>query len=170
MCRFQLRPGINSAVLLLCKHTLLRLQLILRDASCLEKCLPLAMGWHAKILSPVCSESIRKSVTQVPGLRMPFQNRIDLPFISPPILLTGEINNASSCLWSMYDGTSWVYSAFSQYVVVILGGMGIGEGSLLAFWLVLPLHCVSVGDSPVINELQCLKRTTNLAMVLFHIY
>lgn len=84
----------------------LQLQLIPREVSCLEKCLLLAMGWHAKILSPVSSESIRKSIKQVPGLCMLFQNRTDLPFISTPILLTGEINNASSCLWSMYYGMS----------------------------------------------------------------
>lgn len=78
----------------------LQLQLIPRDASCSEKCFLLALGWHAKIPAPVSSELIRKSIRWVPGLRMLFQNRIDLPFISTPILLAGEINNASSCLWS----------------------------------------------------------------------
>ena len=34
---------------------------------------------------------------------MLFQNRTDLRFISTPILLSGEINNASSCLWSVYE-------------------------------------------------------------------
>lgn len=43
---------------------------------------------------------------QVPGLCLPFQNRLDLPFIPTPILLAGEINNASSCLWSVCDGMS----------------------------------------------------------------
>lgn len=66
--RFELRPGISSAVLLICKHTLFQLLLILRVTSCLEKCLLLAVGWHAKILSLVSSESIRKGIEQVPGL------------------------------------------------------------------------------------------------------
>lgn len=83
LLRFELRPGISSVVLLLCKHTLFQLQLILRDTSCLEKCLLLAVGWHAKSLSPVSSESIRKSIEQVPGLRLSFQARIDLPLSLP---------------------------------------------------------------------------------------
>lgn len=40
---------------------------------------------------------------------------------------------------------------------------------MLAFRLFLPLHCVSVGDSLVINELWCLRRKSNLAVVLFQI-
>lgn len=66
--RFEFRPGISSAVPLLCKHILFQLELILRVISCLEKCLLLAVEWHAKILSLVSSESIRKSIKQVPGL------------------------------------------------------------------------------------------------------
>lgn len=81
--RFELRAGIGSAVLLLCKHTLFQLQLILRVTFCLEKCLLLAVGCHAKILSPVSSESIRKSIKQVPGLCLSFQARIDLPLSLP---------------------------------------------------------------------------------------
>lgn len=96
------------------------------------------------------------------------QNRVLLPFISTHIPLPGERNNALPRFWSVHCGVGRVYSAFSQSVV-ILRGMGIWEGCLLAFGPFLPLHCVSVGDSLVINELQCLKRKSNLAMVLFQI-
>lgn len=99
---------------------------------------------------------------------MLFQNKIVLSFISTRILLTGEINNALSPIWRVHCGVSWVYSAFSQDLG-ILWGTGMWEGCLLAFRLFLPLHCVSVGDSLVINELWCLRRKSNLAVVLFQI-
>lgn len=134
LLRFELRPGISSAVLLLCKHILFQLQLILRDTSCLEKCLLLAVGWHAKILSLVSSESIRKNIKHVPGLCLSFQARIDLPLSLPHssrwrdnvCLVNGgcirarvEFILCSASMWGSSEGWRRLFDLFSHFIVFL---------------------------------------------------
>lgn len=72
MFRFQLRPGINSAVLLLRRHTLPSAPVNTEMSPAWINASRLwggVSGWHAKIPSWISSELIRKRIKRVPGCR-----------------------------------------------------------------------------------------------------